>query len=401
MYTDRNAVATSRPMRNPVATLLASALIAFGLGWINRHIGEFVTLPAARSPWGHALSLGYLALLLGALVAMARSAAHWRVSTPFLLTVGTACAAPMLVVLAIGASAVPDWLAVGANNLFGPVGAVMVGAAIGRIINHPNTLLAAAAFAAFFDMVVVTLGPVAKLMESGSPLIQAVSVGAGATTGGVRFGFGKVFRFLSPVTIGPADVLFLAVFLGSVVVLSRAEAFRIRTENATLRWLFVLLMSALTLVEFGVKAVPALAPMGLAVIVANRKEARFTPRELRDLWIGGGFAVACAVAIVLLGPRIAARNKPAPAKGPVYGMILSRIPEGGELVVNGIAPDSPAQAAGVKPGDVVAAVDGKPTPRIANSELSERLRDTSRLLLRLRIRRLGVERPIEIAVDAR
>lgn len=388
-------------MKRPVTTLLASALGAFVLGWINRHIGEFVALPPARSAWGHGLSLGYLGLLLACLILMARSAAHFRVSTLFLLVVGTVCAAPMLVVLAIGASSVPDWLAVGANNLFGPIGAVMVGAAIGRIINHPNTLLAAAAFAAFFDMVVVTLGPVAKLMESGSPLIQAVSVGAGASSGPARFGFGKMFRFLSAVTIGPADVLFLAVFLGAVVLLSRSAEFRIRTETATLRWLFVLLMVALTLVEFGVKAVPALAPMGMAIIVANRKEARFTPRELRDLWIGGGFAVACAVAIVLIGPRIAARSKPAPPKGPVYGMMLSRIPQGNELVINGIAPDSPAQMAGLKPGDVLAAVDGTPTPKISDSVLSERLRDPARLILDLRVRRLGVANPIEIRVDAR
>lgn len=401
LYTEPTPVATSPVMRHPVPTLFASALAAFILGWVNRQIGEFVPLPPAASVLGHGLSLAYLALLLLSLMQMARAAAHLTASTVFLLAVGTACAAPMLVVLAVGSAAVPSWLAVGANNLFGPVGAVLVGAAIGRIVNHPNTLLAAAGFAAFFDLVVVTLGPVAKLMESGSALIQAVSVGAGATSGLPVFGLGKMFRVLSGVTIGPADVLFLATFLGSVVLLSRSETFRLRTEAQTLRWLFGLLMLALVLVEFGVKAVPALAPMGMAVIAANWRAACFTPRELRDLWIGGGFAAACAVAIVLVGPRIASRNRPAPAKGPVYGFILSRIPAGRELVVNGVAPGSPAQNAGIKPGDVVAAVDGTPTPRLSDRDLSRRLKDVSRLVLALRVRRLGAPRPLEIIVDAR
>jgi len=389
-------------MTLPFPRIVLSAFLAFALGWVNRHVGEFVPLPPAASAAGHGLSLGYLAALLATLIQLARGAAHLRVSTQFLLVTGVAFAAPMLAVLAVGSGAVPGWLSVGANNLFGPVGAVLVGAAIGRIINHPNTLLAAAGFAAFFDLVVVTLGPVAKLMEVNSSLIQAVSVGAGGPTSAIgAFSGGKTFRYLSAVTIGPADVLFLATFLASVVLLTRSEVFRLRTESATVRWLFGLLMLALVLVEFGVKAVPALAPMGLAVILANRREARFTPRERRDLWIGGLFALGCASAIIIVAPRIAARNRPLPAEGPVYGLVLSRIPPAGEIVINGLAAGSPAQRAGLQPGDVVAAVDGVATPKISDANLSKRLKDTSRLTLRLQIRRLGERAPFEITVDAR
>ena len=46
-------------------------------------------------------------------------------------------------------------LALAANNLFLPVAAALVGAGIGRVIRHPNTLIAAAGFAVFFDIVQV------------------------------------------------------------------------------------------------------------------------------------------------------------------------------------------------------------------------------------------------------
>ncbi|MFM7321256.1 MAG: PDZ domain-containing protein [Armatimonadota bacterium] len=388
-------------MQRPVPALAGAALAAFALAWLNRNLGEFASLPAARSAGAHAVSLLYLAAMLWALIAAARAAAHIRASTPFLLATGLLFAAPMLVVLKVGAQAVPPWLETGANNLFGPVGAVLVGAAIGRIINHPNTLLAAAGFAAFFDLVVVTLGPVAKLMEANSPLIQAVSVGAGAAVAPAWSGFGKMIPLLSAVTIGPADVLFLAVFLGSVVLLGRTAPFHLPTETATRRWMFGLLFLALVLVEFGVRAVPALAPMGVAVIAANLRHGAFTRTEKRDLWIGGAFALACAALIVFVGPKIAARNRPAPPKGPIYGFVITRIPPAGELVVNGVAPDSPSWRAGLKPGDVIDSIEGVRTPRISDRALGLRVRDRNRLVLRVRVRRLGAERPLDLVIDAR
>lgn len=85
----------------------------------------------------------------------------------------------------------------------------------------------------------------------------------------------------------------------------------------------------------------------------------------------------------------------------MYGLVLSRIPPAGEIVINGLAAGSPAQRAGLQPGDVVAAVDGVATPKISDANLSKRLKDTSRLTLRLQIRRLGERAPLEITVDAR
>lgn len=399
MYTEASLVANEIPMRKPVPALAAAALAAFALAWLNRNLGDYVPLPVPRTAASHAISLVYLAAMLWTLICAARAAAHVRASATFLLASGVLFALPMVVVLAVGGSAVPGWLETGASNLFGPIGAVLVGAAIGRIINHPNTLLAAAGFAAFFDLVVVTLGPVAKLMEANSPLIQAVSVGAGAT--GMRAGFGKMVPFVSSVTIGPADVLFLAVFLGSVVLLGRTPPFLLPTEARTRRWMFGLLFAALVLVEFGVRAVPALAPMGLAVIAANIRHGAFTAREKRDLWIGGAFALACAVLIVLVGPRIAARNRPAPGRGPIYGFVITRIPPAGELVVNGVAPESPAFRAGLQPGDVIESIEGTRTTRITDRALGARIRDRDRLELAVRIRRLGAEQPIDLVLDAR
>lgn len=396
-------------MARPVPVLLLAAVAAFALTVSNRFAGMLVTLPPLRSVGAHALSLTYLALLLAALIALARAASHLKASTGFLLLTGLACAAPMVVVLTLqqlappgpGGPVVPLWLEISANNLFGPVGAVLVGAAIGRIVNHPNTLIAAAGFAAFFDMVVVFLGPVAKLMESNSPLIQAVSVGAGSAVAPATGGFGRAIRVLSAVTIGPADVLFLAIFLSSVALLWRRHEFRLPTERATIAWMFGLLMLALVLVEFGVRAVPALAPMGLAVIAANIRHCDFTPREKRDLLIGGAFAAFCALLIVLVAPRIAARNRPRAPQGPIYGFITSRIPPAGELVVNGIAPESPAMDSGLKPGDVIEAIDGVRTPDYSEEALRNRVRDPARRVLAVRVRRLGEKRPLDLKIDGR
>jgi len=73
----------------------------------------------------------------------------------------------------------PLWLAATANGLFLPAAAALAGAAIGRVIRHPNTLLAGAGFAVFFDIVVVTMGTVAVLLQKSPHVIASASVGGG------------------------------------------------------------------------------------------------------------------------------------------------------------------------------------------------------------------------------
>ena len=388
-------------------------MLAFLLSLLNRFLGfalesiaasnggSGILLPPVRSVPALLLGTAYLGSILWCLLMMARSVSQLRISTAFLLLTGVLLASPMLTVLWASESRklINPLLELSANNLFGTVGAIFVGAAIGRIIKHPNTLLAAAGFAAFFDVVVVSVGPVRALLETRSPLISAVSVGAGAAASPGGWG-GRTVQLISSVTIGPADVLFIAVFLSSVAVLARHPTFQLRSERSTFWWMFSFLFAALIAVQLGVRAVPALAPMAAAVLVANVRYAAFTRQEKRDLLIGGGFAAICAGLMIWQGQRIMAMPVKVP-DGPIYGFIITRARISNELVVNGILPDSPAFKAGVKPGDVIERIDAIRTGKMSNEEFKPYLAASVRNGgIDLIIRRLGAKEPLKIHVSS-
>ena len=394
-------------------TLIGSTLLAFILALLNRFLGfalESITasnggagmlLPPVGSVPAAMLGIAYLASILGCLMLMARSVSQLRISTAFLLLTGCLLASPMLTVLWASDSRkmINPLLELSANNLFGTLGAIFVGAAIGRIIKHPNTLLAAAGFAAFFDMIVVSVGPVRALLETRSPLISAVSVGAGAAASPGGWG-GRSVQLISSVTIGPADVLFIAVFLSSIACLARHPTFQLRSERTTFWWMFTLLFAALVSVQLGVRAVPALAPMAAAVLIANVRYAAFTRQEKRDLAVGGAFAAICAGLMIWQGQRIMAQPAKIP-DGPIYGFIITRARISNELVVNGVLPDSPALKAGVKPGDVIERIDEIKTGKMTNEEFKPYLAASVRNGgIDLIIRRLGVKGPLKLHVSS-
>jgi hypothetical protein len=281
-----------------LAYLASGAVAAFVLTMINQYARVVLPLPASGTAAGHALGLAYLLLLLAALLLTARAAAHLPNSTGFLLLVGLLLAAPLGFVLLLGrlGSPAPLWLAGAANGLFLPAAAALAGAAIGRVIRHPNTLLAGAGFAVFFDIVVVTMGTVAVLLRNAPHVIAGASVGGGVAPV-VPPAPGRPLPPppLSWVTIGPADVLFLALFLAAVTRLGLSE-------RATLAWMYGLLAAALVLVELQGWPVPALAPMGVAVLLANARHARFTRDEKVALVYGGAFALVLA-ALMVTGAR--------------------------------------------------------------------------------------------------
>jgi hypothetical protein len=159
--------------------LVGGALIAFLLTLLNRYLGLFVPLPTGRTPLTHLISLAYLFPLLFAFLTAATGAARLPQSPGFLGLVGLLLAVPMGLVYLLTEIfhvGVPLPLFLTANNLFLPVGVMLLGAALGRkIIRHPNTLLALAGIVIFFDVVMVTMGTVAQAMQSGSKLISLVS----------------------------------------------------------------------------------------------------------------------------------------------------------------------------------------------------------------------------------
>ena len=274
----------------PWQILVSWSLAAFALNAINQYARRLVPVPEPGTFGALLTALIYLAFLLLALMGIARAAAHVTQSAGFVLSVGVLLAAPFAVSFFFGRQGfpLPLWLVLTANSLFLPAAAALVGAALGRLFfRHPNTLLAGAGFAVFFDIVVVTMGTVAVLLRKAPQTIAAASVGGGVPGPNARY----VPPALSDITIGPADVLFLGIFLGAIAQLKLSE-------RATLGIVFAALLLALAWVQTTALPVPALAPMGAAVLLANFRHAAFTRDEKIALLYGGAFALVLAVVMV-------------------------------------------------------------------------------------------------------
>ncbi|HTS68461.1 MAG TPA: S41 family peptidase [Terriglobia bacterium] len=90
-------------------------------------------------------------------------------------------------------------------------------------------------------------------------------------------------------------------------------------------------------------------------------------------------------------------------EGKYYGVgmsIQSRPGKMGKLVTVVLAPipGSPAFRAGLRPGDIVAKVDGKPTDGLNTSQVAEMLKGPKGTLVHVTIQREGYEQPIEVDI---
>ncbi len=278
------------------STLVLWAALAFLAQELNVAIGRWVELPPPGTPLGHAVSIGWTLVVLALLVQGALAGARLVQPAWLLVGVGTVAAGPVLVRVAgiylsdgpARPAALPALVTPIAVNFLGPLGLTLVGVGLARGVRHANLLLVAAAAAMFFDLVIVTAGTVAALRERAPEAIAQASLGAGTAAAPDELGPEP----LSGVTIGPADVLFLAFFLGAVVRLRLAE-------RATSIWLVCLLGVGIVAVEVGSIALPALLPMGLAVVIVNASHARFTPAERRALVAGAALAALIGAMIVI------------------------------------------------------------------------------------------------------
>jgi carboxyl-terminal processing protease len=85
-------------------------------------------------------------------------------------------------------------------------------------------------------------------------------------------------------------------------------------------------------------------------------------------------------------------------KGKYYGVGMQVGPRNNKVIV--IAPfvGTPAYRAGIRPGDIIVAVDGKPTDNLSTSEVAEMLKGPKGTTVRITILREGSEKPLDFSV---
>src|SRR5262245_59351916 len=85
-------------------------------------------------------------------------------------------------------------------------------------------------------------------------------------------------------------------------------------------------------------------------------------------------------------------------RGKYYGVGMQVGPRNNKVIV--IAPfvGTPAYRAGIRPGDVIIAVDGKPTDNLSTSEVAELLKGPKGTSVKITILREGLEKPLDFNV---
>jgi len=144
-----------------------------------------------------------------------------------------------------------------------------LGCLAGLIIREPNIVLPIAMFAGLVDYWNVSLGPLGHIVEEKPSLISAVTVHMPTPMPGVPM-----------VMIGMGDFVFLALFFSVL--------FRLGMNVKGSFWLgYVFLTISMWVVIFFQSAFPALLPMGVAVIGANRRHFKLKRDEqLAMVYVG-------------------------------------------------------------------------------------------------------------------
>jgi len=85
-------------------------------------------------------------------------------------------------------------------------------------------------------------------------------------------------------------------------------------------------------------------------------------------------------------------------RGKYYGVGMQVGPRNNKVIVIAPFAGAPAYRAGIRPGDVIIAVDGKPTDNMNTSDVAELLKGPKGTTVRITVLREGAEKPMEFSI---
>ena len=85
-------------------------------------------------------------------------------------------------------------------------------------------------------------------------------------------------------------------------------------------------------------------------------------------------------------------------RGKYYGVGMQVGPRNNKVIVIAPFAGAPAYRAGIRPGDIIIAVDGKPTDNMSTSDVAELLKGPKGTTVRITMLREGADKPLEFTI---
>lgn len=203
-----------------------------------------------------------------------------------------------------------------------------LGVLLGRLVNDKNLMIPVALFLIGFDMFLVFNpdAPTSKILRESPRLAQAIV----ATVPDVKATGDPVGEIQNLAYIGPADFLFSAAFFCMM------WRFGMRARR-TFVWLLPILVAyLLTVIRFGdyqlgplpLAMLPAMVPIGLTVLLVNRREFKVQPQEAVGIALVALLSVGLAAFGVFRASQARTQTEPPTVPSMMAPSLVNEEPEG-------------------------------------------------------------------------